>query len=153
MPVYTPEELGAEVDGEGDVIIDVTPEPESVLIDSKVEYTVELGTKPEPLPDDEQAIYEMSASEWMTGVIALIDRYDNAPHVKNTLKQLGYTGVPKGNGEQALKRLEMYRALKGQAAKRDADDLEAAKELQPELFEEAEGQALESELERQGKRV
>ena len=122
-PVYTPEELGADVDGEGEVI-DVTPDLQ-VLVDGKVEYTVEhVEDEPEPLPDDEQAIYEMTAGEWMKGVIALIDRYDNAPHVKNVLKQLGYTGVPKGNGEQALKRLEMYRALKAQAAKRDLEDAE-----------------------------
>ena len=126
--VYTSDEMDqAHIE-----IVDVTPEPtepETVLIDSKVEYTVEPDDNgnesepaPEPLPDDEQAIYEMPAAEWVVGVIALIDRYDNAPHVKNTLKQLGYTGVPKGNGEQALKRLEMYRALKEQAVKRDLED-------------------------------
>ena len=90
----------------------------------------------EPLPDDEQAIFEMSASDWMAGVIALIDRYDNAPHVKNTLKQLGYTGVPVGNGEQATKRLEMYRALKGQAAKRDLEEVDKETEkINEALFE------------------
>ena len=133
-PVYTPEELGADVDEEGE-IIDATPEP--VVL---VEVENETALLDEPLPDDEQAIFEMSAEEWMIGVIALIDRYDNAEHVKNTLKQLGYTGVPKGNGDQALKRLEMYRALKEHAAKRDGE-------------EEAEAAMIESGLNQEGKRV
>jgi hypothetical protein len=46
--------------------------------------------------------------------------------VKAVFKQLGYTGAPKGDGVDAKKkRLEMYRALKKQAAARDAEEAES----------------------------
>jgi len=142
-PIYTPEEMGADVNGDGE-IIDITPdlEPPNVLIDSKVAYTtagngaggtIEETEDDQPLPDDEQVILEVSADEWLATVIALIDRYDNEFHVKNALKQLGYTGIPKGNGKNSVKRLEMYRALKVQATKRD--DEETTNEPEP-LFDE-----------------
>lgn len=135
-PVYTPDEFDAPVDEEGD-IIDVAPEPVVIeakhIVNDASENVVIManngagGTIEEdddddaPLPDDEQVVYEATTAEFMKTVIALIDRYDNAPHVKNALKELGYTGVPRGNGEKALKRLEMYRALKERAAERDAE--------------------------------
>ena len=134
-PIYTPEELGASVDEGGD-IIDAEPESHGPKWTEHVEPEPEPPS--EPLPDDEQVIYEVSAAEWMVTVIALIDRYDNAPHVANTLKQLGYSGVPKGNGDNAIKRLNMYRALKAQAQKRDDEDAEdEVKDKEPPpLFDE-----------------
>jgi hypothetical protein len=121
-PVYTPDEFDISVDDGGE-IIDVTPaiiEPEDVDIEDGV--TVEEADKSEPLPDDERAIFEAPASEFMKLVIEFIPRYDNAPHVKGALKQLGYTGVPLGNGEKALERLEMYRNVKLLATARDAEE-------------------------------
>jgi len=129
-PVYTPDELGADVDDEGE-IIDVTPEPGPADITDGPEYKDQTsdwvadnaddnGQEPadKPLADDELVIYEASAGEFFTNVVALIDRYDNVPHTQNALKQLGYTGVPRSK----MKRVEMYRALKELAAQRDAEE-------------------------------
>jgi hypothetical protein len=78
------------------------------------------------LPEDEQIIAEGEAVNFWINVVALIDRYTVAQHAQAAAKQLGYKVVP----GKALERLEMYRALREQAAKRDYDELleDAAKE-------------------------
>ena len=80
------------------------------------------GRKPEPeaepLPDDELVIYEGSAANFWINVLALIDRYTVAQHAQAAAKKLGYKSVPGA----ALDRLEMYRALKVEAARRDVED-------------------------------
>jgi hypothetical protein len=78
-----------------------------------------------PLPDDELVIYEGKASDFWANVLVLIDRYTVPQHAQNAAKQLGYTGVHKN----AMKRVEMYRALKQQAAERDAEETEKQDEL------------------------
>ena len=77
----------------------------------------------EPLPDDEQVIYEGEAGDFWANVLALIDRYTAVQHAHNAAKNLGYTAVP-GTGQA---RLEMYRALKAEAAKRDIEEIEVEK--------------------------
>jgi hypothetical protein len=125
-PVYTPDELGEDDETE---VIDITPlEPEMV---EEGEPDVEPEAQPGPLLDDEQVIFEASATDFMVKVIALINRYSNAEHVKAVFKQLGYTGAPKGDGVDAKKkRLEMYRALKKQAADRDAEEAVETKRVE-----------------------
>lgn len=86
-----------------------------------------------PLPDDEQVIYEGAAGDFWVNVLALIDRYTHIKHAQAAAKKLGFTVVP-GTGKE---RLAMYRALKVEAADRDAE--EAAK--------------IESTLNQQGKTV
>ena len=111
-----------EEDDDSEIVATIEIEDVEELAD-ELEAEVE---KDSPLPDDEQAIYDATAADWMKTVLALIDRYDNAPHVKNALKSLGYTGIPqrasKNVPDPALKRLEMYRDLKVLAAMRDAEE-------------------------------
>ena len=76
-----------------------------------------------PLPDDEQVIYEGEAGDFWANVLALIDRYTHIKHAQAAAKKLGYTSVP----GKAIDRLEMYRALKVEAAKRDIEEIEVEK--------------------------
>jgi len=76
---------------------------------------------PEPLPDDELVIYEGKAKDFWVNVLALIDRYTHVKHAHAAAKKLGYETVP----GKALERLEMYRHLKAEAAKRDTEEAEA----------------------------
>jgi hypothetical protein len=130
-PVYTPDELGAEVDDEGEIIIDVTPQSFVIEADEPEQEQPDTG----PLPDDEVVIYEGAAIDFWTDTLALIDRYTVAQHAQAAAKKLGFKAVPKS----AAKRLEMYRALRDYAATRDAEEVEARDSKlaeQGELFED-----------------
>ena len=74
------------------------------------------------LPDDEQVIAEGKAVDFWVNVLALIDRYTHEKHAQAAAKKLGYTVVP----STAKERLEMYRALKAEAARRDLEDAKEA---------------------------
>lgn len=118
-PVYTPEELGADVDEDGQVVEgSYTPAPAP-------QPTPDHG----PLPDDEQVIADTSARDFFDAVTALVNRYENVHATKAAAKKLGYTAVPK----DVSARLDMYRAIRNHAAERDAAELEAA---QADLFGE-----------------
>ena len=119
VTVYTPEELGADVDEDGD-IIDVMPEPKIIEThpDSMVAELEAVTGDVAPLPDDEQVIYETSQADYFKAVIALIPRYDNVFAVKNALKKIGYSAVPK----TAMERVSMYSALRDHADERDAEE-------------------------------
>jgi len=79
---------------------------------------------PGPLPDDEQVIIEGKGEDFWINVLALIDRYTVVHHAQAAAKKLGYTTVP-GTSKA---RLKMYRALKAEATRRDAEDAEAKAE-------------------------
>ncbi len=128
-PVYTPDELGVDVDMEGD-IIDVTP------------VTVE-DEEPEPTPDSSSngqdrldeingelglnnSAVSTTAPEsnglpkhpatFIDYCIVTISRYDNVHGVKGALKLLGYSGVKQDDAE----RERQYLALQLYANARDA---------------------------------
>jgi hypothetical protein len=128
-PVYTPDELGADVDEDG-VIIEGSYTP-AVVANEPVAVTRPTRKAPPPEPvetlaDDEQAIHETDAAGFFDAATALIDRYDNVHALKNAAKKLGFTGVPK----EAGKRVEMYRAIRDHAAARDAEEAGAYTEDQ-----------------------
>lgn len=131
-PVYTPDELGADVDEDG-VIIEGSyatterPAPAAVNKSAPIEQGV-------PLLDDELVIMETPAADFFDAVTALVDRYDNVFATQAAAKKLGFKAVPK----DAKARLGMYQAIKAHAMKRDAE--EAAAE-QNELFPDAENGA------------
>ena len=146
-PVYTPDELGAEVDDEGEIIIDVTPPsvdakregPKIEAVIQPWEITLVSGDDEPPdtgpLPDDEQVIADGAAIDFWTDAVGLIDRYTVVNHAQAAAKKLGFKAVPKS----AAKRLEMYRALRNYAATRDAEEVEARDSKlaeQGELFED-----------------
>lgn len=144
VAVYAQGELtGSNGELEKGDIIDAEPEPaqnhlSAVIQPDEIKNIMAEGKdhlEPAPLPDDEGVIMESSAVEFFTTVTALIDRYTHEKHVKNAAKQLGYDSIP-GNSHE---RLEMYRALKAQARKRDDEDAELeAKDKEPApLFDEA----------------
>ena len=142
-PVYTPDELGAEVDDEGEIIIDVTPQSFVIEADEhdaeqpqpRVQARPPQVQNTGPLPDDEQVIADGAAIDFWTDAVGLIDRYTVAQHAQAAAKKLGFKAVPKS----AAKRLEMYRALRDYAATRDAEEVEARDSKlagQGELFED-----------------
>lgn len=89
-----------------------------------------------PLPDDEQTIVEAPAAEFFTVTTALIDRFTHEKHTKNAAKKLGVTSISGAPDDRRL----LYLRLKEYARARDAE-------------ESAEGEAIQSELKQQGKRV
>lgn len=123
-PIYTPEELGADVDGDGDIV-------EGVLVETtppaKATRPVVAEVEPEPEPEfaaDETAIYEASARDFFTVAATLIPRYDHPNAVKNAAKKLDFAKVP----ANALERVEMYRAIRDHAVARDAEEARQAEE-------------------------
>lgn len=128
-PIYTPEELGAEVDEDG-VILEgsYTPAPAPVQRQPEPEPQPKAngnGRKSAPaeveavaLPDDEQVIVETPAAGFFDAVTALINRYENVHAAKSVAKKLGFAAIPK----DASGRLDMYRAIKTHAAERDAEE-------------------------------
>jgi hypothetical protein len=97
-PIYTPDELGAEVDGDTGEMINVIPpafEPDPVppLFEPQVEPQIGWATL-----DD--FLYQMH-----------LDFYLDKEEALKTLKILGYKGFPK-NGEARRKSAEMYDAVK-----------------------------------------
>ena len=142
-PVYTPEELGADVDGNGDIVEgvlveDVKPkrqtvmatpiQPEEVQLTARDDYEMHISPgNPTPEPeftDDEKAIYDASARDFFTVAATLIPRYDHPNAVKNAAKKLNFAKVPAA----AHARVEMYRAIRDYAAQRDADEAGAEEE-------------------------
>ena len=109
-PIYTPDELGADVDEDGNIV-------EGSYVATQPASIQEPSTDSGPLPDDEQVIFETPAREFFDAVTALIDRYQNVHAAKAAAKKIGFTAIPK----DAAGRLEMYRAIKAHAAERDAE--------------------------------
>ena len=137
-PIYTPEELGADVDGDGDIV-------EGVLVETaqpaKATRPAVAEVEPEPeMPGDETAIYDTPAKEFWGQVIHLIDRYSHVKAAQNAARKLGYGTVP----IDAMKRVEMYRAIRDHAAVRDAEEAGEGAE-QPALIETTGGGAAYAE--------
>lgn len=140
-PIYTPEELGAEVDEDG-VILEgsYTPAPAPVQRQPEPEPQPKAnsnGRKSAPaeveavaLPDDEQVIVETPAAGFFDAVTVLINRYENVHAAKSVAKKLGFAAIPKEIGG----RLDMYRAIKAYAAERDAEEAAEAQAANNELF-------------------
>lgn len=118
-PVYTPDELGADVDEDGNIVEgSYTPNEPTSTKPGRGEFVTE------PLTDDELVISETPAREFFDAVTALIDRYQNVHATKAAAKKLGFTAVP----GTVTGRLDMYRAIKAHAAERDAEDADAKAE-------------------------
>lgn len=101
-PIYTPDELGADVDGETGEMINVTPQTPIF--------------EPDPVP----ALYEPQAESEHTPGWTNLDDFLYQLHIDfalsrddalQTLKVLGYKGFPK-NGGARQKSVEMYEAVK-----------------------------------------
>jgi len=135
-PIYTPEELGAEVDEDGVILegsytpVQRQPEPQPKA-NGNGRKSAPAEVEAVALPDDEQVIVETPAAGFFDAVTALINRYENVHATKAAAKKLGFAAVPKDAG----KRVEMYRAISGHAAERDAE--EAGEADAAPLFDEA----------------
>ena len=118
-PVYTPDELGADVDEDGNIVDgSYTPNEPTSAKPGRGEFVTE------PLTDDELVVSETPAREFFDAVTALIDRYQNVHATKAAAKKLGFTAVP----GTVTGRIDMYRAIKAHAAERDAEDADAKAE-------------------------
>lgn len=109
-PVYTPDELGADVDEDGN-IIEGSYTPNEPTRTQPVAQRADSG----PLPDDEQVVADTPAAGFFDAVTALINRYQNVHATKAAAKKLGFTAVP----GTVTGRLDMYRAIKAHAVERD----------------------------------
>ena len=141
-PVYTPEELGAPVDGDGDVI-DMTPTvakdvPGGVLVEHDLFGDDPRGsTSPQEQakrerpaangagkvngdgpPDDMETVVRENEPGTFALMVETIPYFKHENHAKNALKKLKYNGWPSGT-ENAAKRVEMYQALVQYAADKD----------------------------------
>lgn len=117
-PVYTPDELGADVDEDGNIV-------EGSYISTQQPQPVQAqAANDAPMTDDELVVSETPAAKFFDAVTALINRYENVHATKAAAKKLGFTAVP---GTPAA-RVDMYRAIKAHAAERDAEDSEAKAE-------------------------
>lgn len=118
-PVYTPEELGADVDGNGDIV-------EGVLVEEVKQEPVKAAqTDDTPrLTDDELVIMEATAKEFWAQVVNLISRYSHVKPAQLAAKKLGFEKVP----ADAAARVEMYRAIRDYALQRDAEEASAEEE-------------------------
>jgi len=112
-PVYTPEELGADVDEDGNIV-----EGSYVPVQHAQPVQAEPVVNDAPMADDELVVSETPAAKFFDAVTALINRYENGHATKAAAKKLGFTAVP---GTPAA-RVDMYRAIKAHAVKRDAED-------------------------------
>ena len=99
-PVYTPDELGAVVDGETGEIVEGT-----------------VVAEPEPEPEAVPGINETTnghfdKAAWYDLVLEEIPYYKARQHVINTLKQLGYTAIDKKNVDAMFTKLEAHAKAK-----------------------------------------
>jgi hypothetical protein len=108
-PVYTPDELGADVDEEGNII-----EGTAVVSHAKPAGTTET-------PDG----YSM---DFLNYCAANINRYSGNPFAARTALQKEFAAPPNGKPEAKAQ----FEWLKEHAAKRDAEEIEAA---QSSLFD------------------
>ena len=99
-PVYTPEELGADVDNDGNIVIDTAPQP---------------AAPPPPLIDSHKQIITAPASDFFDICVKYIPRYNDVFPVKQVAKILGYTALP-GSADA---RIGMYEAIALYASCRD----------------------------------
>lgn len=114
-PVYTPDEMGADVDEEGYIV------SSPIASSNGSAQTAEPGTwehvtesaayedDEEPPSDDEVVIQETSARQFFPTCAALLGQDEEA--LKERFRSLGYRKIP-GN---VVERLAAYRALKADA--------------------------------------
>lgn len=107
-PIYTPEEMGVDVDEDGHVI-NVTPAPASIAATVSQPVIVQQA-KPvvtdATLSDDELVMRDAGKQQFIATAAVVLD-VDEA-HVKGRLRALGYTAIP-GAVEN---RLGLYRQLR-----------------------------------------
>lgn len=103
-PVYTPDEFNLDTDAEGQ-IINVTPAP-VIPIGARVQTNAAK-------PDDEQVIYETTGHEFIPVAAELLNTDETT--IKEQLKALGYSGIPRNPNE----RVKVWHALKSAASEQD----------------------------------
>lgn len=111
-PIYTPDELGAEVDGETGEIIDVQPEPAEAEPEQEQEQEQEavseldehFGPKEKPKSNGKGAVIKTAG--WAKAALAVArdwPHYQNAdgspnfPHMLNAAANLGYSEITDKN--------------------------------------------------------
>lgn len=117
-PIYTPEEIGVEVDADGVIIqgevIDVTPPaPQQAQATNGKPKIAAPTAESGPLPDDEQVVYEAPGKEFVTVAAAILET--DTDTIKERLHALGYDRIPGDKG----KRLDAFRQLRDTAAVQD----------------------------------
>jgi hypothetical protein len=151
-PLYTPDELGAETDKEGNIIegevIQRQPVPDPVAKANEMFFDDNGEPEPEaPAPDETEQVKEqviealdaepeppngngdkqpMSASDWRDKVATMLG-FNHSRHVLATLRLLGYSQTPhdKDTRIKAYKELQAYRHLRDEKGL-DKDDALAA---------------------------
>lgn len=112
-PAYTPDEMGADVDENGNAIIDVTPTVEPPAQEAQPEPKTHNGS-------------------FIGYVMSKLDYYRAEPHVKNTMAKLGIEHPQSKDAAKAA-----FEALERYAAEREAEEIDAtiAGEIEPETID------------------
>lgn len=115
-PVYTPDEMGADVDEEGNVLEGEIVSVATATSSEHAQWDDLEPAKPTngnghnddagPLPDDELVISETPAKNFIPAAAALLGMDEE--QVKDVLRSNGVTGVPR----DTAKRLAAYRQLR-----------------------------------------